>query len=157
MTTTPVPKGDVTQVAVAASTGTTAYVTFSGFGSCNNSAVVCDGKGHVFKTINGTAGAATTWVDISGTATKLPDIPVNAIVIDPNDATHNTLYVGTDIGGFFTPGGGVNWSPFGAASSLPHAPVLWFTFHNAFPTPPAAPHGPGGWGPVLYGAGGLCI
>src|SRR5258708_5962278 len=147
------PTRSVPQFAVDPSTATTAYVTFSGFGSCNNSAVVCDGKGHVFKTINGTAGAATTWVDISGTTTKLPDIPVNAIVIDPNDATHNTLYVGTDIGGFFTTDGGVNWSPLGAASSLPNAQILGLTLHNASRTLRAATHGRGVWDLLLSGAG----
>src|SRR4029077_20583076 len=151
------PTRAVTQVAVDPTTATTAYVTFSGFGSCNNSAVTCDGKGHVFKTINGTAGAATTWVDISGTTTKLPDIPVNAIVVDPNDATHNTLYVGTDIGGFFTTDGGVNWSPLGAASSLPNAQILGLTLHNASRTLRAATHGRGVWGVNLGGAGAFSI
>jgi hypothetical protein len=142
---TVLPTRAVTQVAVDPSTAATAYVTFSGFGSCNNSAVVCDGKGHVFKTVNGTAGAATAWVDISGTTTKLPDIPVNAIVIDPNDVAHNTLYVGTDIGAFFTTDGGVNWSPLGAASSLPNAQILSLTLHNPSRTLRAATHGRGVW------------
>src|SRR5438128_2079 len=102
----------VTQIVVdpSSATGDVAYVTFSGFGSCTG----CDGKGHVFKTVNGTAGAATVWVDVSGTATKLPDIPVNALVVDPDDHTHNTLYVGTDIGAFFTTDGGLNWPPLAA-------------------------------------------
>jgi Big-like domain-containing protein len=151
------PTRAVTQVAVDPSTPSTAYVTFSGFGSCNNSAVVCDGKGHVFKTINSAAGPATLWVDISGTATKLPDIPVNALVIDPNDATHNTLYVGTDIGGFFTTDGGANWSPLGAASSLPNAQILSLTLHNASRTLRAATHGRGVWDLLLGGAGAFSI
>jgi hypothetical protein len=151
------PTRAVTQVAMDPSTPTTAYVTFSGFGSCNNSAVVCDGKGHVFKTINSAAGPATLWVDISGTATKLPDIPVNAIVIDSNDATHNTLYIGTDIGAFFTTDGGVNWSPLGAASSLPNAQILSLTLHNASRTLRAATHGRGVWDLNLGGAGAFSI
>src|SRR5262249_23300718 len=75
------PVRSVTQVVVDPTTSTTAYVTFSGFGTCAGVSGVfsCDGKGHVFKTVNGTAGAATVWTDISG---NLPDIPVNAIVID---------------------------------------------------------------------------
>jgi hypothetical protein len=147
----------VTQVAVDPSSATTAYVTFSGFGTCANAVVTCDGKGHVFKTINGTAGAATTWVDISGTTTKLPDIPVNAIVIDPNDAAHNTLYIGTDIGAFFTLDGGLNWSPLGAASSLPNAQILSLTLHNASRTLRAATHGRGVWDLNLGGAGAFSI
>ncbi len=137
------PARSVTQVAVDPSTATTAYATFSGFGTC---ATFCSPPtGHVFKTVNGAAGAATTWVDISGTTTKLPDIPVNAIVIDPNDVAHNTLYVGTDIGGFFTTDGGLNWSPLGAASSLPNAQILSLTLHNPSRTLRAATHGRGVW------------
>ncbi len=142
------PTRAVTQVAVDPSTPTTAYVTFSGFGTCANVAITCDGKGHVFMTTNGTAGAATTWTDISiapFSTTALPDIPVNAIVIDPADATHKTLYVGTDIGGFFTIDGGKNWSPLGAASSLPNAQILGLALHNASRTLRAATHGRGVW------------
>ncbi len=149
------PARAVTQVAVDPSAAATAYAVFSGFGTC---ATFCTGPtGHVFKTVNGTAGAATTWVDISGTTTKLPDIPVNAIVVDPNDATHNTLYVGTDIGGFFTTDGGVNWSPLGAASSLPNAQILGLTLHNASRTLRAATHGRGVWDLNLGGAGAFSI
>jgi len=133
----------VTQIVVdpSSATGDVAYVTFSGFGSCTG----CDGKGHVFKTVNGTAGAATVWVDVSGTATKLPDIPVNALVVDPDDHTHNTLYVGTDIGAFFTTDGGLNWSPLGASTSLPNSQILSLTLHNPSRTLRAAMHGRGVW------------
>jgi hypothetical protein len=149
------PARAVTQVAVDPSTAAIAYAVFSGFGTC---ATFCTGPtGHVFKTVNGTAGAATTWVDISGTTTKLPDIPVNAIVVDPNDVAHNTLYVGTDIGGFFTTDGGVNWSPLGAASSLPNAQILGLTLHNPSRTLRAATHGRGVWDLNLGGAGAFSI
>ena len=138
------PTRAVTQIVVDPLAAGTAYAAFSGFGTCNNSAVTCDGKGHLFKTVNGTSAAAT-WVDISGTTTKLPDIPVNAIVIDPNDVTHNTLYVGTDIGAFFTTDGGVNWSPLGASNSIPNAQILSLTLHNPSRTLRAATHGRGVW------------
>jgi len=137
------PTRAVTQIVVdpSSATGDVAYVTFSGFGSCTG----CDGKGHVFKTLNGTAGAATVWADVSGTATKLPDIPVNALVVDPDDQTHNTLYVGTDIGAFFTTDGGLNWSPLGASNSLPNSQILSLTLHNPSRTLRAAMHGRGVW------------
>ena len=138
------PARAVTQVIVDPLSPATAYATFSGFGTCNNSAVMCDGKGHVFKTVNGTSGVAT-WVDISGTATRLPDIPVNAIVLDPDDGTHNTLYVGTDIGAFFTTDGGVNWAPLGASNSMPNAQILSLVLHNPSRTLRAATHGRGVW------------
>jgi len=140
----------VTEIVVDPSnaTGDVAYVAFSGFASCSG----CDGKGHVFKTVNGTAGATTVWADISGITTKLPDIPVNAIVIDPDDAAHNTLYVGTDIGAFFTTDGGLNWSPLGAANSLPNSQILSLTLHNPSRTLRAAMHGRGVWD-INLGAG----
>jgi hypothetical protein len=142
----------ITQIVVdpSSATGDVAYVAFSGFATCAG----CDGKGHIFKTVNGTAGAATLWADISGTITntKLPDIPVNAIVIDPDDATHNTLYVGTDVGAFFTTDRGLNWSPLGAASSLPDSQILSLTLHNPSRTLRAAMHGRGVWD-INVGAG----
>ncbi len=141
--TTTLPSRAVTDIVVDPSNKDIAYATFSGFGSC---AVGCTGPtGHVFKTLNGTAGINTTWLDISGTTTKLPDIPVNAIVIDPDDTTHSTLYVGTDIGAFFTPDGGVNWSPLGALGSMPNAQILSLTLHNPSRTLRAATHGRGVW------------
>src|SRR5207249_11270242 len=150
--TTTLPSRAVTEIVVDPSSKDTAYAIFSGFGTCNNSAVTCDGKGHVFKTLNGTAGVATTWVDISGTTAKLPDIPVNALVIDPDDATHNTLYVGTDIGAFFTTDGGLTWSPLGAANSMANAQILSLTLHNPSRTLRAATHGRGMWD-INLGAG----
>jgi hypothetical protein len=150
------PARAITQIAVdpSNSSGDIAYATFSGFGTC---ATFCSGPtGHVFKTVNGTSGAPA-WVDVSGTATKLPDIPVNALVIDPNDPMHNTLFVGTDIGAFFTTDGGVNWSPLGAASSMPNAQILSLALHNPSRTLRAATHGRGMWDLNLGGAGAFSI
>ena len=139
--TSALPTRSITQIAVDTSDNRIAYVTFSGFGSC---AVACTGAtGHVFKTVNGTLGAATVWTDIDGAG--LPDIPVNAIVIDPDDLTHNTLYVGTDIGAFFTTNGGVSWSVLGSANSLPPAEILGLALHDPSRTLRAATHGRGMW------------
>ncbi len=145
--TTTLPARTVTQIVVDPTNAAIAYAVFSGFGTCSNSAVTCDQKGHVFQTLNGTAGAATTWLDISGTTVgaKLPDIPVNAMVIDPDDSTHKTLYVGTDIGAFFTTDGGVNWAALGAADSMPNAQILSLTLHDPSRTLRAATHGRGMW------------
>ncbi len=145
----------VTQIVVDPSnaTGDVAYVAFSGFASCTG----CDGKGHVFKTVNGTGGATTAWTDVSGVTTKLPDIPVNAIVIDPDDPAHITLYVGTDVGAFFTTDGGLNWSPLGAANSLPNSQILSLTLHNPSRTLRAATHGRGVWDLSLGGAAAFSI
>jgi len=88
--------------------GLTAFATIMGFGT-----------GHVWKTINGGAN----WTNISG---NLPDVPADSIAIDPGDATGNTLYVGTDLGVFYTTDGGANWVEYGPASgagAFPSAPV----------------------------------
>ena len=69
-----------------------AYITFSGFGT-----------GHVFKTTN----SGSTWADIS---TDLPDVPTNAVVVDPLIPDH--VYVGNDLGVFFSPDGGNSWEPW---------------------------------------------
>lgn len=141
----------ITSVAVDPLSSGTAYVTFSGFGTCAGvvGSFTCDQKGHVFKTVNGTAGAGptgTVWTDISGSGlNKLPDIPVNDIVVDPDDPARNTLYVGTDIGAFFTKDGGVNWSPLGAAGTPPRVEILSLKLHEPSRTLRAATHGRGVW------------
>jgi hypothetical protein len=61
--------------------------------------------GHIFHTTNALNGLAATWTDISA---NLPDIPVNAITIDPT-TTPATLYIGTDIGVFRSENDGTSW------------------------------------------------
>jgi photosystem II stability/assembly factor-like uncharacterized protein len=139
------PTRSITQIAVDPTNHDIAYVLFSGFGSC---ATFCDGKGHIFKTMNGTSGAATAWVDIS---VGFPDVPANAVVIDPDDPTHSTLYVGTDIGGFFTINGGGTWSALGAANTLPNAEILGLALHEPSRTLRAVTHGRGAWDLALGG------
>jgi uncharacterized repeat protein (TIGR01451 family) len=113
----------ITQVAVDPHISTTAYVAFSSFNF-----------GHVFRTTD----RGITWKDISG---NLPNIPVNAIVVDPVLA--NTYYVATDIGVFRTRNGGGFWSVLGAG--LPRVTVLGLTLHNPSRTLRAATHGRSMW------------
>ena len=70
----------------------TAYITLSGFGS-----------GHVFKTEN----YGQSWEDISS---NLPDLPTNAILVDPMFPNH--LYLGNDLGLFYSLNGGTDWEDF---------------------------------------------
>src|SRR5206468_5141925 len=89
----------------------TAYVTLGGFGL---------GAGaHIYKTTN-LADAGTTWT-LAGTG--IPDIPVNAFAIDPQNST---LYAGTDIGVYVSQNGGTSWTPFG--SGLPRVAVFDMEF-----------------------------
>ena len=52
----------------------------------------------------------------------LPDVPINRVVVDPRDATKNTLLAASDLGVFRSTDGGVSWSLYG--SGLPNVPVF---------------------------------
>ena len=80
----------------ADTSGNTAYVTFSGFGSSTPGT-----PGHLFLTTNGLV-PFPTWTDISG---NLPDTPVSAVAL-----WGSHLYVGTDIGVFESADGGTTWA-----------------------------------------------
>jgi hypothetical protein len=75
-----------------------AYVAFGGFnlGAGN----------HLWKTTNLMTGTPT-W---SASGSGLPDVPANAIVIDP--ALPSRVWVGTDVGVYQSGDGGATWAPF---------------------------------------------
>ncbi len=77
----------------------TIYAAFQLFSSLGGG----DNKGHVWKTNN----RGLNWINITG---NLPDIPANALALDPNDTLH--ILVGTDVGIFRTTDGGSSWAPF---------------------------------------------
>jgi photosystem II stability/assembly factor-like uncharacterized protein len=104
--TPPPPARWITRLAVDPSDAKIVYVTFSGFDGQGA------GPGHVFRSSNG--GVAWSRIDDAGVnapaSTRLPDIPVNGIVIDAKSP--QTLYVATDVGVFRTPDLGATWEPF---------------------------------------------
>jgi photosystem II stability/assembly factor-like uncharacterized protein len=106
------PKRWVTEVAVDPQDPTTVYVTLSGLRWD-------EPISHVWRSVDG----GTTWQDI---AAGLPEAPVNAIEVDPD--LPQTLYVGTDVGVYYTPDLGATWLPLG--TGLPRAPVLDLDFHQ---------------------------
>jgi photosystem II stability/assembly factor-like uncharacterized protein len=72
--------------------------------------------GRVYKSTDGGAH----WTNASGSgAGALPNIPINALVIDNH--LSDTVYIATDIGVFRTRDGGANWEPFN--DSLPRVVV----------------------------------
>ena len=77
------------------------YVTYSGFGT-----------GHVFRSDD----LGQTWTDITGT---LPDIPTNAIAIDPDYPS--VLYVGNDLGVYVSEDYGNTWNVYD--TGLPEAVI----------------------------------
>jgi len=113
----------VTRVAYDANNSNIMYVTFSGLRWEEN-------EGHVFKSTNG----GGSWTDISS---DLPDAPVNCLVADPD--LDGTIYVGTDVGCYFTTDDGTSWHVLGAG--LPNAPVLDLKYHHPTKTLVAGTHG----------------
>ena len=83
------PNRFVRAIAVDPTNRDRAFVCYSGYGT-----------GHVFRTNN----RGASWSNISST---LPDIPVNALVVDPQDTSH--LVIGTDLGVFESLDAGVSW------------------------------------------------
>jgi len=103
-------------------TGETAYAAISGFAS------VSEPLQQVYRTVDGGAH----WSSI---LSNLPNAPVNAVVVDANDA--NTVYLGTDVGVYATRAVGTCgalaetacWSQYG--TGLPLAPVTTLTATTA--------------------------
>jgi photosystem II stability/assembly factor-like uncharacterized protein len=65
---------------------------------------------HVFRSGDG----GTSWQNVSS---NLPEIPVNAIEVDPNDS--DTVWIAADVGVHRSTDGGASWAPFG--TGLPNA------------------------------------
>lgn len=107
----------------------TAYVALSGFRAA-----------HVYKTTD----LGKNWTDIGK---GLPDVPVNALVIHPDN--ENIIFIGTDVGVFGTYDGGQTWFPFG--TGLPSTMIIDLEFYMP-PSPEpgkltlrAATHGRSMW------------
>lgn len=106
-------------------------VTYSGTGSS-----------HVFR-CKTMSRPPTKFVKIDGfDATKLPDIPTNAVARDLSDPD-NGIFVGTDIGVFYSADGGKNWGNATAPLGLPNVRI------NGLKTVP----GTGYLNAVTYGRG----
>jgi photosystem II stability/assembly factor-like uncharacterized protein len=91
----PLPNRYVTSIAIDRADANNVFVSFSGY-DVNTSVT----PGHIFNSTN----MGSTWLDISG---DLPDIPVNAILIDSTSLSH--ILIGTDLGVFETQNGGISW------------------------------------------------
>jgi hypothetical protein len=136
------------------STGNTAYAAFSGFAvDASAGGAALDLQGHIFTTTTGGASWSDVSCHVSDCSTSgsndLPNTPVDDLVLDPDDATHNTLYAATDIGVFVTTDGGGTWSVLG--TGLPNVAVLSLVLHEPSRTLRAATHGLSVWDLALPG------
>jgi len=109
--TTGMPPTYIARTVIDPNNASTAYVVFNGNAIAGR---------HVWKTtnLNNTGTGTVTWTAIDGTG--IPDISVNAFVVDQADSTH--LYAGTDRGVFNSTDGGATWNLYGAG--LPDVAVF---------------------------------
>lgn len=84
-----------------------------------------------------------SWNNISG---NLPNVPVNSIVYQ--NGTDDGLYVGTDLGVFYTDNTYSNWQPF--TTGLPAVQVMELEIHYASGKLRAATYGRGLWETDLF-------
>ncbi len=116
----------------------TAIVTYGGYGT---------GLAHVLVTTN----SGTSWSDATG---DLPDVPVNAVVVDPDVPAH--WFVGTDVGVWRSTDRGATWVPFG--QGLPGVVVTDLEIRRGARKLVAGTYGRGAWeidltGPAAVGEG----
>ena len=77
------------------------------------------GGGHIFRSTNG----GSTWSNRSG---NLPDIPINAIVVDP--LNHSHIFAATDNGVYRSLNSGTKWADY--SNGLPNAVVGDMILHE---------------------------
>jgi hypothetical protein len=100
------------------------------------------GISHVWQGVVAASGTSAAWTNISGTsAGVLPDIPVNALAIDPN--APDTYYIATDVAVYRTINGGTTWTQF--SEGLPNCAIFDLRLHNPTRLLRAATHGRGLW------------
>jgi hypothetical protein len=130
------PATGVGRIAIDPNNKNVAYVCFNGFGTPTSPIA------HVWKTTNLAAADGVKFIPVSA---GLPDVPVNAIAIDPvtfsTPCGSSDVYVGTDVGVFYSPDGGSSWSAYG--SGFPHAAVFGLEIQNPSRVIRAATHGRG--------------
>jgi hypothetical protein len=114
----------ITDIWVNPSNASNAILTVSGFGTS-----------HVWRTITGGA----SWTSMNG---NLPNVPVNAVAVDPANA--NKVFLGTDTGVFWT-SNGTAASPtwINNSSGLPNTTVMDITVDGSYLV--AATHGRSAW------------
>lgn len=136
----PLPNRFIGDLAIHPTDPNIAYVVYGGYNRNTQQT-----PGHVFRTTDG----GQTWADVSN---NLPDIPANAIEVDPNNP--NEIYVGTDLGVFFSSDGAASWAPL-TQGGFPFVPVYDLDITTTTPRYIfAATHGRGIYRAQLDASGG---
>lgn len=126
---TPSQTSSITYIAVSPTDANTVYVTLSKYSAGNK----------VYKTTNG----GGSWINYSGT---LPNLPVNCIVYENN--SNEGLYVGTDVGVYYTNGTMSDWVYY--STGLPNVVVTELEIQYASGKIRAATYGRGLWESNLF-------
>ena len=113
---TVIPKYSITSIAAHPSDSATILVGLSGTGD-----PITGHPGHLWKCTS--VPDHISCKNVAGTGTgKLPNVPVNAAIIDPNEPD-KVYYVATDLGVFMTKDGGVSWGDATKPFGLPQVQV----------------------------------
>ncbi len=122
------PNRFITDIAISSVSDDSVYITMGGFGG-----------GHVYLTPDGGA----TWLNRS---TGLPDVPFNAIMIDP--LRKNVIYAACDFGVYVSHNKGVNWFDF--STGFPEGTLVMDLQATADNKIVAATHGKGAFRSDLF-------
>ncbi|HKF57788.1 MAG TPA: hypothetical protein VKJ45_20185 [Blastocatellia bacterium] len=109
-----------------------------GYGGFNSSPAWANNTTLYLSSENPNGGAERLLKSTDGGATwalaqnGLPDVPINRIIVDPRDASGNTVYAATWIGVYRTTDGGASWSLFGAGLPNVEAADLYMPPDGSF-------------------------
>jgi hypothetical protein len=125
----PLPAVQINDIAAVPGSPNTIIVVFGGFN-----------MPHVWRGV--VSGATAAWTNIDGVGiTGIPNIPCDALVIDP--LFPNTYYVATDVAVYRSTTGGGTWSQF--STGLPNCAVFDLALQPTTRVLRAATHGRGLW------------
>lgn len=127
--------GIITGIAVHPFNPQILWITFGGYGPWSSHKKYS--YDYIYTKVLRSDDGAGSWANISG---QLPDIPVNCIVIDPHSLG---VYIGTDLGVFYSSGGRGDWQAFD--NNLPNVIVTDLEIHRSTGKIWASTYGRGLW------------
>lgn len=128
------PAQPVGRIAIDPNNSSVAYLCFGGYGD------PASPMAHVWKTTD----LKSPFVTFTAFSKGLPDVPVNAITVDPaslKKGESRDIYVGTDLGVYYSSNGGSTWVEYG--KGFPRAAVFGLEIQDSARLIRAATHGRG--------------